>query len=168
MIQGQSSQDGSCSGNTVSTTNSTFAFYWVDSGSGSQQTVTNTYTATNGEQASATATFSIDAPSGVTVGPLPPNINAVVPPAGQLLSAAAVYPAPWTDGIAKVDYINPFLGDGVDRGLQTRENVGTTVMGLASKPKPHIFPPAEHTSGCKYFRVLFTSTKTFRAETLAR
>jgi hypothetical protein len=98
LIQGQSSQDGSCTGSPVSTTNPSFAFYWVDSGAGSQQTVTYTYTATNGASASATATFNIDAPSGVTVGP---------PPGGQLQSAPDIYMPP-----TNTDPNNPYLGDG--------------------------------------------------------
>lgn len=47
---------------------SCFTFYWVDLTDANQYPVTYTYTASNGNSASATVTFEVDAPSGVNVG----------------------------------------------------------------------------------------------------
>jgi hypothetical protein len=66
LIAGESSQAGACTGNPVSTSTSSFSFYWIDSGGTSRQ-ITYSYTASNGSQNSATATFNVGAPTGSNV-----------------------------------------------------------------------------------------------------
>jgi hypothetical protein len=64
-------------------TGSSFTFYWVDSANSREMTYT--YTMSNGESNSATTTFNVDGPAGVTVGP---------PSGGQMQSTVNIVPPP--------------------------------------------------------------------------
>ena len=77
-------------------TGSSFTFYWLDAGNNRQ--ITYAYIATNGQRNSATATFNVDAPAGVTVGP---------PQGGQIQSTVNIVPPPTNTSQA-----NPILLEG--------------------------------------------------------
>jgi hypothetical protein len=77
LIAGQSSQTGACTGNPVSTTTSSFAFYWVDARNSRQ--ITYTYTASNGSTNSATTTFNVAGPTGANLSPQTSTVN-ILPP----------------------------------------------------------------------------------------